>query len=469
VTRSDYTPPTFTDVPQAQWGSPPVGAVALDAAHLNALAQAVGNSARQARFDVRDYGATGNGTTDDTTALQAAIAALPANGGTLYFPQGTYLISGTLDFGSRLGVKVVGEGKPGQSATVATGATTIKYTGTGWAIKWAVGAASALFNGITIENLHVQGNSNSAGGIWLGNASNCLLRDVTVSDFKNATTTGTGVKIGDTTTTGAQYNTLENVSPGACDIGLDIFQANGTRVIGGHFEDVTPTPRTGTYGIRVRTDSDTTALIGIIIQGWDTLLDLAATGASALGVRCEAFKTVAYNISGQKCSVLGGSINNSINGSVGTGIILTSNSLACLLLTATVSSVATKLTDSGSRNTYIVDPDQISRLEAAFIGFQTGGLRVNKQGAGAQDPTMTMESNGTVGPTIGTESAFGRMVINHAYSGAAGISLRVAGADRLTLGTTKPAVTGSRGGNAALASLLTQLAALNLITDSTTA
>ena len=33
----------------------------------------------------------------------------------------------------------------------------------------------------------------------------------------------------------------------------------------------------------------------------------------------------------------------------------------------------------------------------------------------------------------------------------------------------KPAVTGSRGANAALASLLTQLAALGLITDSTSA
>jgi hypothetical protein len=33
----------------------------------------------------------------------------------------------------------------------------------------------------------------------------------------------------------------------------------------------------------------------------------------------------------------------------------------------------------------------------------------------------------------------------------------------------KPAVTGSRGGNAALASLLTQLAALGLVTDSTSA
>lgn len=35
--------------------------------------------------------------------------------------------------------------------------------------------------------------------------------------------------------------------------------------------------------------------------------------------------------------------------------------------------------------------------------------------------------------------------------------------------TSKPTVTGSRGGNAALASLLTGLAALGLLTDSTTA
>lgn len=40
------------------------------------------------------------------------------------------------------------------------------------------------------------------------------------------------------------------------------------------------------------------------------------------------------------------------------------------------------------------------------------------------------------------------------------------GNELLTLGTSKPAVTGSRGGNAALASLLTTLAAMNLITDS---
>jgi len=43
--------------------------------------------------NVMDYGAVGNGTTDDTTAIQAAI---DSGAKSVYFPQGTYLISATL-------------------------------------------------------------------------------------------------------------------------------------------------------------------------------------------------------------------------------------------------------------------------------------------------------------------------------------------------------------------------------------
>jgi hypothetical protein len=40
-------------------------------------------------INVKDFGATGNGTTDDTAAIQAAITAAPA-GGAIYFPRGSY-------------------------------------------------------------------------------------------------------------------------------------------------------------------------------------------------------------------------------------------------------------------------------------------------------------------------------------------------------------------------------------------
>ena len=50
-------------------------------------------TASAATYNVKTYGAAGNGTTDDTASIQAAAAALQtAGGGTLFFPPGTYKI-----------------------------------------------------------------------------------------------------------------------------------------------------------------------------------------------------------------------------------------------------------------------------------------------------------------------------------------------------------------------------------------
>lgn len=46
-------------------------------------------------FDVKTYGATGDGVTDDTGAIQAALAAIPATGGVFYFPAGKYKYAGS--------------------------------------------------------------------------------------------------------------------------------------------------------------------------------------------------------------------------------------------------------------------------------------------------------------------------------------------------------------------------------------
>lgn len=70
----------------------------LRAAEVNNIANALLDvrTALRVRVDVTNYGATGDGTTDDTAAIQAALdAAHAAGGGIVYFPPGTYIIAPT--------------------------------------------------------------------------------------------------------------------------------------------------------------------------------------------------------------------------------------------------------------------------------------------------------------------------------------------------------------------------------------
>lgn len=80
-------------------------------------------------FNVKStaYAAVGNGVNDDTAEIQAAITACAAaGGGTVFFPPGTYLISGALTIGNA-GVRLQGSGRSAsylkQSSTTANWVT----------------------------------------------------------------------------------------------------------------------------------------------------------------------------------------------------------------------------------------------------------------------------------------------------------------------------------------------------------
>lgn len=83
----------------------------------------------QERVSVKDFGVTGDGSTDDTAAIIVAISALnDAGGGTLYYPDGIYAISGALNL--RDNVKHIGEG-PGRTIIKPTAAFTEIFSGDG--------------------------------------------------------------------------------------------------------------------------------------------------------------------------------------------------------------------------------------------------------------------------------------------------------------------------------------------------
>ncbi len=66
--------------------------------HLFLLNSILSEGKRALIYNVKDYGAVGDGVTNDTTAIQAAVnAAHAAGGGEVYIPSGTYIVSGDGD------------------------------------------------------------------------------------------------------------------------------------------------------------------------------------------------------------------------------------------------------------------------------------------------------------------------------------------------------------------------------------
>lgn len=109
-------------------------------------------------FNVRLYGATGNGTTDDTAAIQAATSAADSSaGGIVYFPAGQYKISSSITSQS-LYTGFLGDGK---------GASAILNTGTGAAIISDPSSFAPVVNpysilrGPAFEHILIGCNSNN--------------------------------------------------------------------------------------------------------------------------------------------------------------------------------------------------------------------------------------------------------------------------------------------------------------------
>jgi len=75
-----------------------------------ATTSTVDDNGRQV-FDVKTYGAVGDGSTDDTSAIQSAIAAASATGGVVFFPPGVFVLPSRLTCKSLNNVSFQGSGK----------------------------------------------------------------------------------------------------------------------------------------------------------------------------------------------------------------------------------------------------------------------------------------------------------------------------------------------------------------------
>jgi hypothetical protein len=92
-------------------------------------------------FDVRAFGATGNGVTDDTAAIQAALDACnAAGGGVVFLPAGTYLVSARVEPAATVTAFCLRTYSNVTMKGAGTAATTIKQaaygTPSGAAVNW---------------------------------------------------------------------------------------------------------------------------------------------------------------------------------------------------------------------------------------------------------------------------------------------------------------------------------------------
>jgi hypothetical protein len=155
----------------------------LTAAMLNAALTA----ARGGNWiSAKDYGAVGDGLTDDTAALQAAINAAIVSGRALLIPDGTYKISAALLVGtdpnaSLTGVTIVGQSRLNTVISQATSNTPIfKITGIYiHTLRWA---SMTLTYG-SMQTGHTSSRVFEINGAAEGSFYNSVFQDLAGSNF----------------------------------------------------------------------------------------------------------------------------------------------------------------------------------------------------------------------------------------------------------------------------------------------
>ena len=139
--------------------------------------------------NVKDFGAVGDGVTDDTAAIQAAIDyAKSINGCTVFLPAGTFAVTSTLYLTDASGVKLVGQGGgfSADSTPEERPSTAIKYIGS------STSAAVIRINSLQsspkkatsggIKGIGILCNGLAGRGIYCTSINSYSFEDITIND-----------------------------------------------------------------------------------------------------------------------------------------------------------------------------------------------------------------------------------------------------------------------------------------------
>lgn len=132
----------------------------------------------QININVSEYGAVGDGSTDDTTALQNALdAAFTAGGGKVFLFPGNFKITSTLTMGNNVVIDSMNPfGNTKITSTAASGAM----------IKNSPDNTAEPTINIGIKNVKIEGNSNLDNAIKLEGVKNSFFENLHISGFSKS-------------------------------------------------------------------------------------------------------------------------------------------------------------------------------------------------------------------------------------------------------------------------------------------
>lgn len=189
-------------------------------------------------FNVLDYGAIGDGVTDDTDAIKAAIVDLEVNGGVLYFPQGRYKISDTLNI-THVGSCVRGDTQQGTYILQSVDKTALHFgNSSSPTISYRVEHIGIVNTAATVTSatygIHYDYAVNSTiedvvigefyVGLFLTHTGNSFIKDVGVVAGR---TNAIGFNVGDQSVSTAFHNCYVGFNGGAVDSGIGFYAARG--------------------------------------------------------------------------------------------------------------------------------------------------------------------------------------------------------------------------------------------------
>lgn len=192
-------------------------------------------NAKGGEFNVKDFGATGDGATNDTAAVQNAVNAACEIGGTVVFPAGTYLCNIALA-NSETGVTMLGRGSVTNGAALSTGTILRPWDKTNSVIS--LGDNTNNTWNVTIKDLTVSGDATTttSHGLTLNGVAHFRASNFTVSEMG-----GDGIQIfsGSTSDSKSEYIYFDRISIFNCmGNGLKaIYPASGGWVTSVYFSN----------------------------------------------------------------------------------------------------------------------------------------------------------------------------------------------------------------------------------------